>query len=98
MAGTFLWGADLLGCQSCREGGCYSELDSGEQLTGSNLLSMSVWPFLGVVFVSVLFTIIVIVKPVEFWRKCDRALGYILLFFYSLPSLLFPTVKLLFSF
>merc|ERR1711879_303149 len=76
--GSLLWQAELLGCSSCHNNECYSEYGSDTQLTGQNLRDMSILPFLAVLLCSLLLTIFAVVKPINFWRKCDRSLGLLL--------------------
>jgi len=76
--GTVIWELDALGCTSCKDGKCYSPSGSDTQLTYRNLVDMSLWPFVAVVGASLIVTVLAVMKPIHFWRKCDRALGLLL--------------------
>jgi len=78
LLGTGLWNANLLGCVSCHDDACYASKDSGEQLTFSNLSEMSLLPFCIVVVLSIIVSLIMVIRPIRFWRKCDRSLGLML--------------------
>ena len=64
-----------MGCSSCHDDGCYADVGSPEQITGSNLRDMAYIPFIIVVVLSFVLTIIAVISPINFWRKCDRSLG-----------------------
>jgi|ERR1712137_408817 len=76
LIGTLLWEVTLIGC-SCDDE-CNSEYGSDEQLTSSNLRDMSLIPFFAVVLISFIVALLAILKPIHFWRKCDRSLGLLL--------------------
>jgi len=78
LLGSLLWGAALLGCSSCHDNECYSDFGSDEQLTAYNLKDMSLIPFFIVILVSFIATVLAVIKPINFWRKCDRSLGLLL--------------------
>ena len=84
LLGTGLWKANLLGCVSCHDNACYAEPGSDNVLNFSNLSEMSLLPFFIVVVLSVIVSLFMVVRPIRFWRKCDRSLGYVssLLFYY----------------
>ena len=71
-----MWQANLLGCSTCHDNLCYSTVGSDEELTASNLKYMSWIPFMIVIILSFILTILAVVRPINFWRKCDRSLGY----------------------
>ena len=75
LIGTLLWNADLLGCESCHQNACYAELGGASELTISNLGDMSWFSFSIVAALSLVLAIVMVVPPISFWRKCDRALG-----------------------
>jgi len=86
--GTALWHADSLGCESCFSGKCYSSPRSDTLISRDNIGRLN---FLAVVvggIVALVITIISIVKPIDFWQKCDRVYGMLL------PGILFQVTFL----
>lgn len=75
LLGLLLWKTNVFGCTSCHEDACYAEVGSPEELTSSNLKDMSWIPFLIAVVLSYIITILAVIRPLNFWRKCDRSLG-----------------------
>jgi len=71
--GTLIWDVDTLGCASCYSKDCYSFKDfciDKSHLKRINFIAFSLISFVGlcVAFFSV-------VKPIDFWTKCDRVYG-----------------------
>jgi len=86
--GTMLWHADAVGCDSCFGGKCYALEGSKLEIDKSNLNRIN-FLVLGVgCLISLLITIFSIVKPVDFWSKCDRVYGMLL------PGILFQVTFL----
>jgi len=86
--GTMLWHADSVGCDSCIGGKCYAIEGSGSEIDKSNLQRIN-FTVVGVgLLISLLITIVSVVKPVDFWGKCDRVYGMLL------PGILFQVTFL----
>jgi hypothetical protein len=78
LIGTALWKADIIGCDSCLYSDCYADSpDTTISLT--SLSRVNVFMVLLVVSFSILIPLISVVKPIDFWSKCDRVYGYVLL-------------------
>jgi hypothetical protein len=74
--GTVLWQLDSIGCSSCIDGSCYTPRDSIESLTRDTFMHKFNWIGLFVILlVSTAVTGLSIVKPINFWAKCDRVYG-----------------------
>ncbi|GAM21850.1 hypothetical protein SAMD00019534_050250 [Acytostelium subglobosum LB1] len=74
LIGTGLRSLDISGCRSCWDGACYAS-------TPSCVLSFSTLGRLNFVMMAVLIVICIVIpivsvmKPVDFWSKCDRVYG-----------------------
>ena len=74
--GTVLWQLDSLGCSSCLDGSCYSDLNSVHSLTKQYFASRFNWLGLFLILlISSAITALSIIKPINFWAKCDRVYG-----------------------
>jgi len=81
--GTMLWHADVVGCDSCFVSKCYSSNGSLNVITRANWERIT-FVTMGVgVVVSFIIAIVSVVKPFDFWGKCDRVYGMLL------PGMLF---------
>lgn len=86
--GTLLWHADTLGCNSCFTDKCYS-LENSETLISKDHLDRINFGAIGIgCLAGLLITIISVVKPVDFWQKCDRVYGMLF------PGILFQVTFL----
>ena len=81
--GTLLWHIDALGCASCFDKSCYSNNNS---INNNNhhidVLSKETFKFnfsfpifVVTLLVSLLIVFISVLKPINFWCKCDRVYG-----------------------
>jgi len=74
LLGTGFRKADIVGCRSCWDGGCYAQIES-------KILSLHTLDRLNFVMLCVLLALFIIVpivsvmRPVDFWSKCDRVYG-----------------------
>jgi len=76
--GTLLWHADALGCDSCFTDRCYSSENSSSLISKDHLSRIS-WGTIAIgISVSLFFTIVSVIKPIDFWQKCDRVYGMLL--------------------
>jgi membrane-associated phospholipid phosphatase len=73
LLGTLLWQADLVGCASCRNNSCYGEGD--KRIMWDTMGRANWWVFALTAFGLILLIFASIVKPIEFWVKCDRVFG-----------------------
>eukprot|EP01119_Soliformovum_irregulare_P012729 TRINITY_DN3326_c0_g1_i1.p1 TRINITY_DN3326_c0_g1~~TRINITY_DN3326_c0_g1_i1.p1 ORF type:complete len:398 (-),score=62.20 TRINITY_DN3326_c0_g1_i1:22-1215(-) len=88
VVGTALWHVDTLGCASCFTDACYSPVGSPLEIDGAHLHRIN-WLSLGIgIAVSILIYIVSVVKPIDFWGKCNRVYGMLF------PGVLFQVVFL----
>jgi len=83
--GAATWKLDVIGCSSCAHYGCYT--------TDSNMLSwtnlaLNWWMFSIALAVMTVVAVLSIVRPLQFWVKCDRVYGILF------PCMLFQLVFL----
>jgi len=71
--GTGFWKVDVLGCTSCREKECYSNPDN--QIDLRNLGRMNFMMLIAVFILCFVVPFVSVVKPIDFWAKCDRVYG-----------------------
>jgi len=76
--GTLLWHANTLGCDSCYNGDCYSAYTSETVVTPNTLRRFNFISLLIAVTLGLLLTFISVLKPIDFWDKCDRVFGMLL--------------------
>eukprot|EP01118_Nematostelium_gracile_P003170 TRINITY_DN13603_c0_g1_i1.p1 TRINITY_DN13603_c0_g1~~TRINITY_DN13603_c0_g1_i1.p1 ORF type:complete len:372 (+),score=43.36 TRINITY_DN13603_c0_g1_i1:123-1238(+) len=83
VSGTFLWHVNAIGCESCFSAQCYSLHGTTSIIDKDHLFRIN-WITFGIGLI-ICFAIVVIsvVKPIDFWAKCDRVYGILL------PGLLF---------
>jgi len=72
--GTAFWKADTFGCQSCRDKKCYAT-DSDKEITFWTLDRMNFYMLILVFIICIIVPIVSIMKPIDFWSKCDRVYG-----------------------
>jgi len=73
--GTALWDSSSRACSSCFTKECYADPLSETAITKDHLMRLN-WTVLVISFlVSLLITAISVMKPVDFWSKCDRIYG-----------------------
>jgi membrane-associated phospholipid phosphatase len=76
--GTGFRHIDGLGCISCFDAKCYAPAQQ-KAIDPSNLGSHLNWIVLSVsAGAGLLLTVVSVVKPIEYWQKCDRVFGMIL--------------------
>jgi len=76
--GTLFFHADTLGCFSCFDSKCYST-DPQTTIDGVNFFNT--FPFIVLVVslcIATIITVISVIKPIDFWQKCDRVYGMLL--------------------
>ncbi|KAF2077997.1 hypothetical protein CYY_000721 [Polysphondylium violaceum] len=74
LLGTGFRKADIVGCRSCWDGGCYAQIES-------RVLSLHTLDRLNFIMLCVLLALFIVIpivsvmRPVDFWSKCDRVYG-----------------------
>jgi len=76
--GTLLWHANTIGCASCFTDNCYSLPTTPEGLTKENLKNFNFYSLIVSSVVALVITAVSVVKPIDFWDKCDRVYGMLL--------------------
>jgi len=74
LIGTAFWKGDTVGCSSCRDRRCYSQ-SPDSTLTLQSLDHINILMVLLVFGFSLLIPLVSVVKPIDFWSKCDRVYG-----------------------
>ncbi|GAM19832.1 hypothetical protein SAMD00019534_030070 [Acytostelium subglobosum LB1] len=87
LVGTGLRSLDILGCWSCWDNGCYST-SPATTLEFSTLGRLNFIMLSCLIILCVLIPIVTVMKPVDFWSKCDRVYGMLF------PSIFFQLLFL----
>lgn len=74
LIGTGFWMGDTVGCSSCKNLGCYSHFPD-HTITFNNLSHINIFMVLLIIAFSVLIPLVSVMKPIDFWNKCDRVYG-----------------------
>jgi len=72
---TLLWKADIVGCNSCVHNKCYARDLQKEAITATSLERVNLLMLIFTSFGAMIFTVVSILKPIDFWGKCDRVYG-----------------------
>jgi len=73
--GTLFFHANTLGCYSCFDSHCYSK---NPQTIIDGLNFFHKFPFIVLVValcIATIITAVSVIKPIDFWQKCDRVYG-----------------------
>jgi len=76
--GTALWKTDILGCESCHKQKCYAGSPGAAITISSGFAKLNWWLAVVVFGICVGIPIISVMKPIDFWNKCDRVYGMLL--------------------
>jgi len=72
--GTVFWVGDTFGCKSCKYLECYS-LNDNTTFTFDSLGHINIVMLLFILLFSALIPVASVIKPIDFWNKCDRVYG-----------------------
>lgn len=78
LIGTGLWRTDILGCESCHARRCYAHSPETEISLKSGVGRLNIW--LAIIVVAFILGVpaLSVMKPLDFWNKCDRVYGMLL--------------------
>jgi len=88
LIGTGLWRTDILGCESCHEMRCYATTKDTIISMHSSFMRINWWLVLVVVAFILGVPILSVIKPIDFWSKCDRVYAMLL------PGIAFQLIML----
>ncbi|KAN0009240.1 hypothetical protein ACTFIU_006515 [Dictyostelium citrinum] len=73
--GTAFRKIDILGCRSCWDEMCYASINSAQEITFSHLNRLNFIMLVALLLIFLVIPIVSVMKPVDFWSKCDRVYG-----------------------
>ncbi|EGC30991.1 hypothetical protein DICPUDRAFT_40655, partial [Dictyostelium purpureum] len=75
IAGTAFRKVDIVGCRSCWDDSCYAAIDSAQEITFAHMSRLNFIMLVSLVLLFLVVPIVSVMKPVDFWSKCDRVYG-----------------------
>jgi membrane-associated phospholipid phosphatase len=88
LIGTALWRTDIFGCESCHAMHCYATNPAAEITMHSGFMRINWWLVVVVVAFILGVPLLSVVKPIDFWSKCDRVYAMLL------PAIAFQLIML----
>jgi len=76
LLGTLMWKLDVWNCESCFDNSCYSM--GADEIVPGHVGRVSWTAWVVSVVICVLITILSVMKPIDFWEKCDKVYGMLL--------------------